>query len=320
MPGKNTQSGYLNRAVKLGYGIRFEIKTVGDFFDGDDAVRIHPAFFHVDKYGKNRSEVDLYYSLPDKPLVKVGSPEDTTIWSGKINLAYRVVTDTEWLESGRILWKMKGGVSGYASESIFAKAFLQRSQNGVDMFRTWRILMGESVRTFRGPTSVQPPVVNESLALASMQKWYGEYRLPPDTLIVAKGTDLSRLARITPNDPVFMKEGYLLVNFRSMEAVNNGDYTHPVLLYSGRDLDVSSVSKASGLYGVSPIITDKGNGWLLEGYQTSQTSQANQSNQPGQPSQPNQSNNGSWDLREGDAIAFYANRRSTDDLTGLGTH
>lgn len=326
MPGKNTQSGYRDRAVKLGYGIRFEMKTVGDFFDGNDVIRIHPTFFHVDKDGKNRSEVDLYYSLPGKPLVRVGSPEDTAIWSGKINLAYRGLTETEWSESGKALWQMKGGITGYASESIFAKAFLQGSQNGVDMFRTWRILMGESVRTFRGPTSTLPPVVNKTLAFASMQKWYGEYRLPSDTLIVPKDTDLSRIARITPKDPVFIKEGYLLINFRSMEVVNNGDYAHPVLLYSGRDMDASSASKASGLNGVSPTVADKGNGWLLEGYQTSQTSQpsqtnqSNQPNQPGQPSQPNQSNKGSWDLREGDAIAFYANRRSTDDLTGLGTH
>jgi hypothetical protein len=322
MPGKNTQSGYQDRAVKLGYGIRFEVKTIGDFHDGNDVIHIHPTFAYVDRNGKNRMEVDLYYSMPGRPLVKVGSPEDSAIWPGKMNLLYRGLSETEWMETGKTLWQLKGGVAGYASDSAYAAAFLKDAQKSADMFRTWLILMGEPVRTFRGPMppAALPANMEETSAFASMQKWYGEYRLPPDTLIVPKGTDLSRLSHITPQDSVFLKEGYLLVNFRAMEVIGNGDYAHPALLYSGRDLDAASVDKPSVLNGADPFVTDMGNGWFLEGYQTSQTNQAFMDGKPAQPSRADQAVQTSWDLREGDAIAFYANRRSTDDIMGLGTH
>jgi hypothetical protein len=355
MPGKNTQPGFQDRAVKLGYGILFEIKTIGDFHDGNDIIRISPAFAFVDRNGKNRTDVDLYYSVPGSPLVKAGSPEDTTAWSGRINLSYRGLMETEWTDTGKSLWNLKGGIAGYVSESVFAAAFLHRAQKGIDMFRTWRILMGEPVRTFRGPvfSSANHPftkpvnagnsaivadaganspgpgdsvasswsaAADETLAFASMQKWYGEYRLPPDTLIVPKGTDLSRFAHITPQDPVFLKDGYLLVNFRDMEVVNNGDDSHPALRYSGRDNDPSPAGNPPFIEGADTILTDKGNGWFLEGYKTNQAYQSVNKTQSTQTAQAAQAAQATWDLREGDAVAFYANRRSTDDVAGLGTH
>jgi hypothetical protein len=42
-----------------------------------------------------------------------------------------------------------------------------------------------------------------------------------------------------------------------------------------------------------------GDGWALEGYDTTQ--------------------NG-WDIRAGDAFAYYTDKRATDDYYGAGTH
>ena len=42
-----------------------------------------------------------------------------------------------------------------------------------------------------------------------------------------------------------------------------------------------------------------GDGWVLEGYDTNQ---------------------GGWQLVAGDVVAYYADRRATDDYMGTGTH
>ncbi len=318
LPGKNTQPGFQDHAVKLGYGVRFELKTVGDYFHRNDTVRIHPSFHYLDKNGQNRQEVDLYYAVQGKPLVKVAGAQDATVWKGKVDFSYRNLSKTEWEAAGTAGWNINGVTDGFSTESAFVQAFIQSAQKGTDMFRTWRILLGESVRTFRGPavagtssnvsiysSNTSAPVlslpesVDATLAYASMQKWYGEYRLPPDTLIVPKDTDLSKIPRISPQNPIFLKEGYLMVNFRAMEVIDHGDFTSPVLLYGGSDSDTQCTGKPASFAAAAPALMDAGNGWYLEGYSDNQ--------------------NG-WDIREGDAVAFYANRRSTDDFLGLGTH
>ncbi|NLU52179.1 MAG: hypothetical protein GXX10_04845, partial [Clostridiaceae bacterium] len=42
-----------------------------------------------------------------------------------------------------------------------------------------------------------------------------------------------------------------------------------------------------------------GDGWLLEGYNQNQ---------------------GGWQLLKGDILAYYVDKRATDDYTGAGTH
>jgi hypothetical protein len=310
LPGKNDVQGYQDRAVKLGYSVQFEVKSVGPFFEEQDVIRIHPAFYHLDKNGQNRQSVDLYYSLPDKPLIRVGSEEDTLIRKGGISLKWRSLQQSELLSTGSTLWELQGDTAGIGKGG-FAEAFSRQAQAGSDMFRTWRVLMGQTTRLFRGPVASAggvvslPSTVDPALAHASMQRWFGEWSLPPDTLIVPAGTDLSALGRLTPQHPVFLKEGYLVANFRNMELIRRGDYQNPLLLYGGRAGAVDSVSGGNRSQNVDDFSTlpaaavDQGNGWLLEGYSVRQ---------------------GMWDLREGDAVLFYANRRSTDDLMGLGTH
>ena len=236
-----------------------------------------------------------------------------------IDLKWRNLNSQELLDAGHTLWELQGGVAGYGTQEAYSQAFLKQAQAGSDMFRTWRVLLGNTTRLFRGPVDaswgvtsgvstalvsgfVMPGTVDPALSHASMQKWYGEWALPADTLIVPKGTDLSVLGRLTPQHPVFLKEGYLVANFRDIEMVRGGDFQHPVLEYGGRtDLEAAKrrITDAADLAHLSDASTDAGNGWLLEGYSVAQ---------------------GAWDFREGDAVVFYANRRSTEDLMGQGTH
>lgn len=336
MPGKNDVTGFQNRAVKLGYEVKFEIKSIGPYYGLDDAIRMHPTFYYVDPNGKNRQEVDLYYSIPGRQLIKVGSASDNAVFKGEVNFAQRNLAQSDFTNTASTLWNLYEGNRGNAAgtdsaalnENKFIADFINNAQIGVDMFRTWRVLLGSTTRTFRGPVSVGsmqvPQAVDRFLAHASMQTWYGEWRLPPDTLIVPKGTDLSRIGRVTAQDPVFLKDGFLVVNFRSIELNANRDFDNPVLLYSGRDRNdaQASGSTPSSNLGDIPLqefidYTELGNGWTLEGYNIRQRVNLPQSQVNTQNASHAQ--NG-WELKEGDAIFFYADQRSTDDVVGLGTH
>ena len=99
MPGKNDVPGYQNRAVKLGYAVRFEIRTIGNYYDRYDFLQIIPTFYFVDKEGKNRQEVDLYYSTPSAPLIKIGSDRDTLTHTMKMDFKRRGIDLKEFSDT-----------------------------------------------------------------------------------------------------------------------------------------------------------------------------------------------------------------------------
>ena len=243
MPGKNDVQGYQLRAVKLGYAFKFEVKTMGNYYDPYDFIRIMPSFTFVDKEGKNRQEIDLYYSAPGKPLIRIGSTEDTQTMSMKLDFKYRGIDPMEFVKTAAAMFRLRGGITGYTLDQ-WKETFPKVSQNGVTFAKYHKILLSEPLRSFVGPERGVPEGVNQDKALASVQKWYGEYRLPPDCLAVPKGTDLSKLRNLTRSSPVFLKDGFILVNFRDIAVINDDQFTTPSLQYSG----------------------GTGNGWALEGY------------------------------------------------------
>jgi hypothetical protein len=276
MPGKNDVKGYQQRAVKLGYTVKFEIKTVGNYYDQLDYIQIRPTFAFVDKEGKNRQEVDLYYSTPQNALIKIGSPEDTEIQKMRLDFKYRGIDISEFTNTAEAIYHLRGGMGTYTLEK-WKEVFPGLSQNGVAISKYTKILLSEPVRSFIGPVSGIPGNVNKYKAYASVQNWYGEYHLPADLLVVPKGTDLSKERDLTRNSPVFLKAGYVIVNFRDITVINDDDFDNPSLGYTGRT----------------------GDGWALEGYDLNQ---------------------GGWQLVTGDIIAYYADRRASDDYIGTGTH
>ncbi|NLM74327.1 MAG: hypothetical protein GX184_09905, partial [Clostridiaceae bacterium] len=276
MPGKNDVTGFTNRAVKLGYAFKFELKTMGNYYDRYDFIQILPTFTFVDKNGQNRMEVDLYYSTPENALVKIGSSQDTLIHSMKLDFKYRGIDPAEFTRTAKAMYHLRGGIEGYTLEE-WMEGFPKVSQAGAEYARYTKILLSEPFRSFIGPDTGLPQEVNQYKALASVQKWYGEFRLPVSCLAVPKGTDLSKMQNLKRNSPVFLKDGYIIVNFRDISVVNDDDFGNPSLKYAG----------------------EYANGWQLEGYNISQ---------------------GGWQLIEGDILAYYVDKRSSDDFTGAGTH
>ena len=247
MPGKNDVTGYQNRAVKLGYAVRFEIRTIGNYYDRYDFLQIIPTFYFVDKEGKNRQEVDLYYSTPSAPLIKIGSDRDTLTNTMKMDFKRRGIDLKEFSDTAGAMHRIRGGMNDYSLEE-WVDIFPQISKNGVTAYKFSKVLLSEPVRSYLGPLRNIPEGVNTDKALASIQKWYGEYCLPADCLVVPKGTDLSKERNLTSSSPVFLKDGYIIVNFRDISVINDDDFEKPSLKYTGKT----------------------GDGWSLEGYVTNQ--------------------------------------------------
>lgn len=276
IPGKNDVPNYQNSAVKLGYAFKFELKTIGDFYDSNDYLKIEPSFSFVDKDGKNRQEVDLYYQTPQSPLIMVGSPQDTLLKSISLDFEYRNIDLVDFKNTAASMFNLRNGINDYSKDK-WINSFPRLSQIGVPAYKYTEILLTEPLRTFIGPKNNIPSNVGKDNAFASAQKWYGEYCLPSDCLIVPKGTDLSKERNLTKSSSIFLKEGYLIVNFRDIGVGKDKDYLNPYVKYAGKT----------------------GNGWSIEGYNTDQ---------------------GPWQLLEGDVLVYYADKRSTDDYSGTGTH
>lgn len=67
IPGSNSvnqESG----AVKTGYHFKYQVTTIGNFYDEGDRIFIEPSFYYVDYKGGNRQEVDLYYCETDNEI------------------------------------------------------------------------------------------------------------------------------------------------------------------------------------------------------------------------------------------------------------
>ena len=165
----------------------------------------------------------------------------------KLDLKRRGIDLKEFTDTAGAMYRLRGGMNEY-SEAEWKEVFPQISQNGVNVFKYHKILLSEPVRSFVGPQRAIPESVDMDKALASVQKWYGEYFLPADCLAVPKGTDLSKERNLTKSSPVFLKDGYIIVNFKDISVINNDDFDNPSLKYTGKT----------------------GDGWRLEGYNTNQ--------------------------------------------------
>ena len=205
MPGKNDVTGYQNRAVKLGYAVRFEIRTIGNYYDRYDFLQIIPTFYFVDKEGKNRQEVDLYYSTPSAPLIKIGSDRDTLTNTMKMDFKRRGIDLKEFSDTAGAMHRIRGGMNDYSLEE-WVDIFPQISKNGVTAYKFSKVLLSEPVRSYLGPLRNIPEGVNTDKALAS-------------------------------SSPVFLQDGCIVVNFRDISVINDDDFENPSLKYTGKTGD-----------------------------------------------------------------------------------
>ncbi|MCR5388123.1 MAG: DUF5704 domain-containing protein [Lachnospiraceae bacterium] len=146
--------------VKLGYRVKYRLKTTGNMTEIDDAISLDTQFFFVSGDGKTKIPVKLYSS---KDLKEV---------------------HPKWTLSAK-----------------------NRSFQAVN----------------------ERNVSDENRRKKSIQLWEGEFYISPDTVFADSSVNLEELlqksgGKIKRNDPVFLKDGYLIVNLDIKSA--DGGVTH----------------------------------------------------------------------------------------------
>ncbi len=287
-PGSHPVQGYRNVAVKTGYHFKFDVKTKGNMFGKQDGIRITPTFFYIPKDGTKRQEVDLYYHRGQQQLIRIGSAQDVEKRYVVLNARLRNVpgmelSDTaryqythEWTPEDRRLYTLEQAMVRFVTQTSHRQTWTGRYD--------WMILPSQ-IRTLIGPKTDLPSGVDLDRANAAIQRWYGEYSLPADVYAVPKGTNLERLARETLLDdkaPVFLQNGYIVVNF-NLETLQNGNTLAPHLQYMH-----------------APLM----NQWKLEGFNGS----------------PVDEQGIRWQTRDGDVVWYHADQSSRDDFQAQVSH
>ena len=113
------------------------------------------------------------------------------------------------------------------------------------------------VGKYMGPEENEVPantmIPNEDI-VAREQTWYGEYSLPADVYVVKEGTSVGNVGlmeRLNENNPMFLKDGYIIVNF-DIETIRNGNLNKPYLQYINAEL----MNQWSDMEGYSHSFTD----------------------------------------------------------------
>lgn len=289
--GSHPDPGYPNVAVKTGYHFKFDVKTKGNMFGKKDGVRITPTFKFVGKQGGRPFPVDLYYHSDSRKFVKIGSEADQEKRYVILDEPLRNVPDDEIYDTAHFKFNR------YGPESLNGRSY---DQYMTDAFRyatkpSWigyydLMILTSPVRTFIGPKEPGlhsvPPGVDVLRANASVQKWYGQYTLPANVYAVRQGVDLPTYARqkggLDDKDPIFQRNGYIVVNF-NLETIRNEDLEYPHLQY---------------------IHAEQMNQWRLEGFQNwTEDGYGND-----------------FELADGDVLFYHGDKSSRDDFGSDQTH
>jgi hypothetical protein len=219
---------YKNLGVlKTGYAVRFMLDTTGEMYGGANSIKITPNFYYVDSKGKNRKQVDLYYSEEinhkKHSLIKVGEGIDlVNIKSGKTGNIYNHIPE----------WELKN--TAKVQNMRYSKLINQNSA----MYSYSEFKLLSAFRTFIGTnyatdiTSIDSfDDVSASTGLTETelskysQRWYGNYKLPMNVHVVESGYDVYghlRTYGIDYKENFWLNDGYIIVNFNIVTVDKNG--------------------------------------------------------------------------------------------------
>lgn len=289
-PGSHPNPGYKNVTVKTGYPFKFDFKTIGNMFGANDKVRIVPSFYFVNKDGSGRIPVDLYYHdhSRNKYFIKIGSSDDIVRQYVKLDDPMRNVPAVEIIDSANYAYSHYG--SNGLSKDAFVKDYLKKAKQNTLSGSNSLLMLPYQLRTFIGPKSI-PSTVNPQRANASIQKWHGEYYLPPAVYVVKAGTNIAEYGRknggLHDKSPIFLKDGYIIVNF-NIETIRNNDTSNPYLRY----------------YRLPGENTPLDNQWSMEGFKNQQKDKYGNT----------------FNLLDGDVLFYHANLSSYDDFNSSVPH
>lgn len=252
--------------LKAGYTWRFKLETTGSRMSYDSSfISITPSFWWISSDGKDREQVNLYYTEringQKKALVRVGGTVDALnvkhAVTGSPELA---IPDSELIDTAAIrdvtmpsLMSQRGGMYTYGG--IVSGNQFKTFSNG-----SYAALMLERqmVAGVRGYT--------RSDLLKLKQTYYFEYSLPPDFHALPKSIDLATCVRaaggIDYKEDFWKKDGYIVVSF----DIAAHDHTGARYLSYGATA-ADNVPGSSGEGG----ITSGCSMWLMEGFSRGRT-------------------------------------------------
>ncbi|MDF2539255.1 MAG: putative secreted protein [Herbinix sp.] len=276
---KNKNQGLL----KTGYMVRYSLETTGSLFSDACMVSIKPSFYFIDKDGKNRKAVDLYYTEEingkSKHLVKVGSALDQiNLKSVRTGDLYLGIPENE-LKLTAVLRNQS--LSQFAAQFSPMFYFSQIRLNWA--FRTFTNQnYTNTIKSYASYTDVRNSGVTERFISMSKQKWYGQYYIPNDVHVVARGFDVMDYADkygVDYKDEFWLKDGYIIVNF-AIETVDENGQRRLSYINADNHLNRGHCSM-----------------WSLEG----------------PPLQKTDNQNVTFNFYAGDFILYYSNKSMTED-------
>ncbi len=271
-------------ALKTGYAFKFTLETVGEYFEDNDYIRIKPTFYYVNKDGSGRRPVDIYYNEyfngKDNILVKIGSDKD------KLNK--HMITNTD------IYRNMPEADIQRTCEllGITDKKFKGKK---VDIGTYDEIVLSKDLRLFTGNTVSHPFAGGSAEAkrvLKSVQRWYGEYKLP-DKLYVTAMPQSQMINHpefqdgIDGRESFWLKDGYIIVNFsiETHQDDSTKSFVNPKLGYwNARYTQEGSTYKGFNM-------------WNAEGFVYTQKDYYKKD----------------FNLLDGDVVFYHAGKKSSDD-------
>ncbi len=219
---------YRNLGVlKTGYAVRFMLDTTGDMYGGLSHIKIVPTFYYVDADGKDRRQVDLYYSetINNKiyNVVKVGAEVDlVNIKTGSMGNIYNRIPKAEITNTAKVLNTTYAKVSNQIGPMYSYSQFR--------LTNTFRTFIGTKyANTVTGLDSYEDVRKDTGLSGVGltqyMQRWYGNYKLPTNVHAVASGYNVTGYMKdhgIDYNESFWLKGGYIIVNFNITTVDKNG--------------------------------------------------------------------------------------------------
>ncbi|MDN4071369.1 DUF5704 domain-containing protein [Paenibacillus vini] len=284
--GSHPNSQYKNVAVKTGYHLKFDLKTKGNMFGSYDSLRISPTFYFVDLSGK-RQPVDLYYHSEKQKFIKIGSAVDVQKRYVTLDSRLRNVSQATIKNTAESTYDLFAASSGWnLSKGSYITQYLASAKKPTYIGGYDVELITSGLRTFIGGRDV-PNGVSAARKEAAVQQWYGEYSLPAETYVVAKGTNLAeygRTHRLDEKSSIFLKKGFIIVNF-DIETIQNKNLDQPHLQYIHTGLP-------------------EANQWKREGFKY----------------QLKDPYGLEVRLYDGDVVFYHADKSSADDFGSSGTH
>ena len=224
-----------------------------------------------DLNGIRQRKPDSLYLVP---LIKGSHPYDSSIHAP--GLGYRMEFSVRTIGS---MWHAEDSV-----ELVPTYYYMERDGSSLRQVNLYR---KDDLQEFYLPVSLKAE--DRTITAEGMQTWRGSYQIPADVYIANAEVDLAdyvaqKKGRIRQKDPVFLRDGYLIVYF-SIQTVKEGK---PHLDYENRQ-------------NVNNGYCDM---WKTEGYQTVRVD----------------SEGHVFSFQEGMVFVFDQKKNMHTDYTSVGTH